>query len=516
MSTQSSDNNKRIAKNTIILYARTLFVLAVKLYTSRLILKYLGVTDYGIYNIVASFIAMFSVLNGALVTSIQRFLTYSLGERNIKKVQEVFSASLIILFFLSIIIVLIAETVGLWYVNSKLNIPSERLVAANWVYQFSIITFVMNVITVPYNSILTAYENFKAFAYFDILNVILTLVLVISLGFVSFDQLIYYGAGLLVIAIMIRFLYSFYCQKHYEASHFLIVKDKSLYKSLFSFSFYSFFGNMGSVIGEGGINIVINLFFGVALNATRGISTQVANAVGGFTRSFTTALNPQITKSYAEHDIERYTKLVFYSAKYSFLLLTVFLVPVMVNIDYLLKIWLTDIPPYSEIFVQLMLLQSLIYVLFTPITTIVNATGNIKLYQIGTFLILISNIVFIYIAYALGSAAYVGIVVQCVITFVQVLFSIFVMQKIVKIKAFPFIKDVVIVCFTVFVACWGVSLVCKHLLNSLDSHPILSLIVSVIVTALFCFYLGVNQSVRKQLTIALKNKMGKKNNYVIL
>ena len=510
-----SNNNKRIAKNTIILYARTLFVLVVKLYTSRLILKYLGVTDYGIYNIVASFIAMFSVLNGALATSIQRFLTYSLGERNIKKVQEVFSASLIILFFLSIIIVLIAETVGLWYVNAKLNIPSERLVAANWVYQFSIITFVMNVITVPYNSILTAYENFKAFAYFDILNVILTLVLVISLGFVSLDQLIYYGAGLLIIAILIRFLYSFYCQKHYEASHFTIVKDKSLYKSLFSFSFYSFFGNMGSVIGEGGINIVINLFFGVALNATRGISTQVANAVGGFTRSFTTALNPQITKSYAEYDIGRYAKLVFYSAKYSFLLLTVFLVPVMVNIGYLLDIWLTDIPPYSEIFVQLMLLQSLIYVLFTPITTIVNATGNIRLYQIGTFLILISNIVFIYIVYALGGAAYVGIVVQCVVTFMQVLFSIVVMQKIVKIKAFPFIRKVVIVCFAVFVACWGVSLVFKHVLNSLDCHPILSLIASVIVTTLFCFYLGVNQSVRKQLITALKNKLGKNTKYVI-
>lgn len=509
MSNQSSDNNKRIAKNTIILYARTLFVLVVKLYTSRLILKYLGVTDYGIYNIVASFIAMFSVLNGALVTSIQRFLTYSLGEGNVKKVQDVFSASLIILFFLSIIIVLIAETVGLWYVNAKLNIPSDRMVAANWVYQFSIITFVMNVITVPYNSILTAYENFKAFAYFDILNIILTLILVISLGFVSFDSLIYYGAGLLAIAILIRFLYSFYCQKHYEASHFKIVKDKSLYKSLFSFSFYSFFGNMGSVIGEGGINIVINLFFGVTLNATRGVSTQVANAVGGFTRSFTTALNPQITKSYAEHDIARYTQLVFNSAKYSFLLLAVFMVPVMVNVNYLLNIWLTNIPPDSEIFVQLMLLQSLIYVLFMPITTIVNATGNIKQYQIGTFVILISNVFLIYAAYALGSAAYVGIIVQCVVTFIQVLFSIYVMEKIVKIKAVPFIKKVVCVSFMIFACCWGASMGCKHLLESLGCHPIFSLMTSAMITILFCLYLGVNKTVRNHLVIAVKHKINR-------
>ena len=509
MSNQTSDNNKRIAKNTIILYARTLFVLAVKLYTSRLVLKYLGVTDYGIYNIVASFIAMFALLNGALTTSIQRFLTYSLGEKDEYKVQSVFSASLSILFFLSLLIVLIAETVGLWYVNYKLNIPIDRMQAANWVYQFSIITFVMEVITVPYNSILSAYENFKAFAYFDILNAILSLGLVITIGFVPCDLLIYYGFGLLVIAILIRFLYSFYCHKHYICSHFKIIKDKALYKSLFSFSFYSFFGNMGSVIGEGGINIVINLFFGVTLNATRGISIQVSNAVGGFIRSFTTALNPQITKNYAEGNKDRYTKLVFYSAKYSFLLLTLFLVPVMVNVHYILELWLTEIPPYSEIFVQLMLLQSLIHILFNSITTIVNATGNIKVYQIGTFIILISNIVFIYVAYDQGSVAWGGIIVQCIITFVQLLFSMIVMQKVTGINAYIFFKKVVFHVSLVFSICLLGSFGCKYVIMLMGGHPIISILTSIVITTAICLFLGVNKNIRKKIFTITLNKIKK-------
>ena len=509
MSNQTSDNNKRIAKNTIILYARTLFVLAVKLYTSRLILKYLGVTDYGIYNIVASFIAMFTLLNGALTTSIQRFLTYSLGEKNEQKVQSVFSASLTILLFLSLLIVIIAETIGLWYLNYKLNIPADRLEAANWVYQFSILTFVMEVITVPYNSILTAFENFKAFAYFDILNTILSLVLVISISIVSWDSLIYYGAGLLLIAILIRFLYSLYCHRNYACSHFKIVKDRSLYKSLFSFSFYSFFGNMGSVIGEGGINIVINLFFGVALNATRGISTQVSNAVGGFIRSFTTALNPQITKNYAEGNKERYTKLVFYSAKYSFLLLTLFLVPVMVNVHYILNLWLTKVPPFSEIFVQLMLLQSLIHILFNPITTIVNATGNIKQYQIGTFIILVSNIIFIYIVYEVGGAAYIGLFVQCIITFIQLLFSMYVMQKVTHINAFSFFRNVVLHVFFIFVICFIFSFGCKYFLLSIEWHPFISFLSSLIITTTVCLFIGISKKTREKILMLLLKKIKK-------
>lgn len=501
------ENNKRIAKNTVILYIRTLFVLIVKLYTSRLILKYLGVTDYGIYNIVASFIAMFSLLNGALTTSIQRFITYALGEKNIQKVRDIFSASLIILSFLSLIIVGIAETIGLWYVNNKLNIPLDRMEATNLVYQFSIITFVLEVITVPYNSLLTAYENFKAFAYFDILNSVLSLLLVLSIGYIYFDALIYYGAGLLIIAILIRLLYSSYCHRHYATSRFIIIKDKSLYKNLFSFSFYSFFGNMGSVLGEGGINIVINIFFGVALNATRGVSTQVSNAVGGFIRSFTTALNPQITKSYAEHNTERYTNLVFYSAKYSFLLLTLFLIPVMVNVKFLLTLWLVEIPPYCEIFVQLMLLQSLIHILFNPITTIVNATGDIKFYQIGTFFILISNIIFIYIAYMYRYPVYMGIIIQCIITFFQLLFSMFIMEKKTNIKAITFFKQVIFPVFVVFIICLTIAWGCKCLFELQSWHPIISVISSIIITIIISLYFGVSTNIRKKMFISIKNKI---------
>lgn len=505
-----SENNKVIAQNTVILYLRTLFVLIIKLYTSRLILQYLGVEDYGVYNIVASFIAMFTIFNGALTTSIQRFLTYSLGERDIQRVRDIFSASLLILLFLSIGIALIAETLGLWYINNELNIPKERIVAANWVYQFSIITFILEVITVPYNSILTAYENFKAFAYFDILNTLLTLILVISLPYIPFDSLIYYGLGILIIAVFIRYLYSYYCKKNYEASHFRIVKNRNLFKNLFLFSFYSFFGNMGSVIGEGGINIVINLFFGVSLNATRGISTQVSNAVGGFIRSFTTALNPQITKNYAEKNIERYTSLVFHSAKYSFFLLTLFLIPVMINVKYILSLWLINIPPYSEIFIQLMLIQSLIHILFNPITTIINATGNIKTFQIGTFIILISNIGFIYLIYKIGYPAYSGIIIQCITTFIQLLFSIVIMEKTTQISALLFIRKIVIYCFIIFLICFSNAYIFKYYIIDINQiHPIFSILYSTISTFIIIFYTGLDYEKRKILYQIIINKIRK-------
>lgn len=507
MSTQTTENNKRIAKNTIILYARTLFVLAVKLYTSRLILKYLGVTDYGIYNIVASFIAMFTLLNGALTTSIQRFLTFSLGERNEKKVQDTFSASLIILLFLSLLIVLVAETIGLWYVNYKLNIPPDRIVAANWVYQLSLATFVIDVITVPYNSILTAYENFKAFAYFDILNTMLALVLVFSLSVIHFDQLIYYGFGLFGIALLIRFLYSYYCHRHYETSHFHIVKEKALYKSLFSFSFYSFFGNMGSIIGEGGVNIVINLFFGVALNATRGISTQVSNAVTGFIRSFTTAVNPQITKKYAEQDYEQCSKLVIYSAKFSFLLLSIFVIPVIVNVEWLLRVWLTEIPPFAEIYVQLMLVQASIHVLFNSITTVLNASGRIKAFQIGVFIILMSNIGIIYALYSLGYPPYMGVVAQCFIYVIQLLFSMILMDKIVAIKVSLFSKQVLLPSFLIFTISLLLSFAVRHVGLAFNIHSLFLIFIAMMITIGVSLTIGTNKPQRQYILNVVKNKI---------
>lgn len=506
MSSQTSDNNKRIAKNTVILYGRTLFVLAIKLYTSRLILKYLGVTDYGIYNIVASFIAMFGLLNGALTTSIQRFLTYALGEKKEKIVQDTFSASLIILLFLSLLIVFVAETVGLWYVNYKLNIPANRMVAANWVYQLSIATFVMNVITVPYNAILTAYENFKAFAYFDILNTILALILVVTLSLVHFDLLIYYGVGLFGIALLVRFLYSYYCHKRYKTSHLRIVKEKSLYGNLFSFSFYSFFGNMGSIIGEGGVNIVTNLFFGVTLNATRGISTQVSNAVTGFIRSFTTAVNPQITKKYAEQDYEYCGKLVIYSAKFSFILLSIFVIPVIVNVEWVLRIWLTDIPPFADIYVQLMLVQASIHVLFNSITTVLNASGRIKVFQIGVFVILMSNIGIIYAIYSLGYPPYVGVIAQCIIYAVQLFFSMILMDKVVNIKFSLFSKQVLLPSFLVFTISLLLSFAIKHVGVTLNIHSLVLIVTTTMITIGISLAIGTNKSQKQYILNIVKNK----------
>ena len=495
-------NNNLIIKNTGVLYIRTLFSLCIKLYTSRLILEHLGISDYGVYSVVASFIAMFSLFSDSLTTTIQRFLTYSLGERNYDKVQKYFSASVCVLLSLSIFIVVVAEIIGVYYIQEKMVIPDNRVTAAVIVFQLSLLTFVISILSVPYNAILTANENFKIFAYIDILDSLLILLLVVSLKFVAFDKLVYYAVGLTVIAVFIRILYQYYCRKKYDEAKFKIIKDKQVYLELLSFSSLTFLGQAGVVIGEGGINLVMNAFFGVSVNATRGVSTQVSNAVGGFIRSFTTALNPQITKSYADGQYMRFTSLVYNSSKFSFLLLMVFMIPVYVNIDFLLDLWLTKIPPLTDIFVRIMLVQSLIHVLFNAPTTAIYATGKIKLFQSITFVLLMSNIVFIYILYLLGRPVYEGLILQCFTTFTQLLIYICILKRNAGMEIGAFVNKVVFPCFTIFLLSLSISFVFK-----MYTLPLVSVFMAFLICILMTCLFGLSKEQKVKLYYKIKSKL---------
>lgn len=383
MSTQSSDNNKRIAKNTMLLYIRMMFTMAVSLFTSRVILNTLGVEDYGINNVVGGIVTMFTVLSGSLSASISRFITFELGKNNMERLKAVFSTGVNIQLGMSLLIVVLAEAVGIWFLNTKMNIPADRLDAANWVFQCAILTFVLNLLSVPYNAAIIAHEKMSAFAYISVVEVTLKLIIVYMLTISPFDRLKTYAVLLLCVGAIIRFIYGFYCKRHFEECTYHFIYNKPLLKEMTGFAGWNFLGNGAYMLNTQGVNILMNMYFGVAVNAARGVATQVDTALKQFVNNFTTAVNPQITKSYAQGELDYMHKLVCRSAKYSAFLMLFFDVPIMLETNTILTIWLKNPPAYAAIFLQWIIMSSFAdTVLANSLVTSMLATGKIKRYQI--------------------------------------------------------------------------------------------------------------------------------------
>ena len=380
--TNTSANNKRIAKNTLLLYFRTLFIMLVTLYTSRVVLNTLGVTDYGIYNVVGGVVMMFSVISGSLSSSISRFITYEIGHGDFDKLKRIFSTSVNIQIGISLVILVLAELFGVWFLNTKMNVPAERLSAANWVLQCSLLSFIINLVSVPYNACIIAHERMSAFAYISIMEAVLRLLVVYMLLVSPYDKLATYAVLLVVVALIIRMAYSLYCRKHFEESRYRFVYDKPLIKEMTGFAGWSFFGNGAYMLNVQGVDMLINIFFGVTLNAARGVATQVQNAVMQFVNNFTVAVNPQITKSYAAGDREYMNKLVCRGARFSYFLLFLFVVPIVCEADYILYLWLKIVPEHAPAFLRLALFGSLMMLLGNSMLTAISATGNIKRYQL--------------------------------------------------------------------------------------------------------------------------------------
>lgn len=378
----TSANNKRIAKNTLLLYVRMLFMMAVSLYTSRVILHTLGVEDFGIYNVVGGVVAMFSVISGSLSSAISRFITYELGKGDKEKLIRIFSSSVTIQIALGLIIGILAESVGIWFLNTQMTIPVSRMYAANWVFQLSILTFIINLISVPYNAAIIAHERMSAFAYISILEVISKLIIVYLLWISPIDKLIFYAILMTTVALIIRFVYGYYCKRHFEECIYHFVFDKELLKKMFGFAGWNFIGAASAVLRDQGGNIVINLFCGPTVNAARGVAYQVNNAISGFVSNFMMALNPQITKSYASGDRAYMMTLIYQGARLSFYILLLFSLPVIINVHYILSLWLNIVPEHTTSFVQLVLIFAMSESISNPLITAMLATGNIRNYQI--------------------------------------------------------------------------------------------------------------------------------------
>ena len=513
MSNQTSDNNKRIAKNTLLLYFRMLFMMVVSLYTSRVILYALGVEDFGIYNVVGGVVAMFTVISGSLSAAISRFITYELGKGDQSKLSKIFSASVTIQLALSLIIVVLIESVGVWFMNAKMTIPVDRMVAANWVLQFSIITFVINLISVPYNAAIIAHERMSAFAYISILEAVCKLTIAFLIMVSPMDKLVFYAILMCAVSVLIRFTYGHYCKKHFTECTYHFHWDKNILKKMFGFAGWNFIGASSAVLRDHGGNIVINLFYGPSVNAARGIAIQVNNAIMGFVSNFMTALNPQITKSYASGDREYLMTLLFQGARLSFYMLLLLSLPVLVNTHYILVIWLKLVPEHAVLFVQLILIFAMSESISNPLITAMLATGKIRNYQIVVGGLQMMNLPISYVCLRLGCIPETVLIVAIVISQCCLAARLYMLRGMIGLSSIQYLKKVyfnVIVVALLSLAVPG--LLSKCVDESFLSFVLLSL-VAVVCTVIVEFYVGCNGKERafviEKMNI-VKNKIFKK------
>ena len=415
MSNQES-NSKRIAKNTLLLYFRMILIMVVSLYTSRIILNELGVEDFGIYNLVAGVVILFSFLSNAMITATQRYLSIAIGKKDEKYIQAVFSTSLLSHFFLIFFIFLAAETIGLWLINAKLEIPADRMSATNFVYQLAILTTCVNIIRIPYNASIIANERMSFFAYVSIVETFLKLAVVWALAITPGDKLVIYSFLLLLVAIVIDIAYWYYCQRFLLANKFYLKTNKKLFVELTSFSVWNLFGGLADIGYKQGTNIILNLFWGVSINAVLGITNQIRNALVPFIGNLQLAVNPQMVKSYALGDYEYFKILVYRIYKYSYFLMLIIVFPIIFNIDLILELWLKNPPEHTAIFAILTSVYCLVDSLTGPLWAAMQAGGKIKRFQIVTGICLLLNLPVSYLFLMYGYAPSVVLIIQIVIT----------------------------------------------------------------------------------------------------
>lgn len=497
---QGISSKSTIAKNTVLLYGRTILIMLVTLYTSRVILQALGVEDYGVYTAIGGIVSLLSIVIGPIDGSISRFLTYELGRGDKEMLKRYFGTGLTIMVLFAILAIIILETIGLWFLNNKMVINPDRLTAANWVLHLSILSFVVNMIASPYRAVLIAHEKMTLFAYMGILDVLLKLVVAFIIKYSSFDRLVFYAILMFVVAIIIRIVYAFVCNKEFEECRNPKIKiDKDLFGVLFSFAGWSLFGAAAGVCKGQGINVLFNLYGGPVVNAAYGIAHQVNGAVGSFVNNFTTALNPSIIKSYAAQQRDYMLSLVYQGAKYSFFLVFVFALPLILETEYVTKLWLGQTPDYSVAFIQLMLLHSLVESLSKTIMTGTHASGNIRLYQIvvGGMQILILPIAYILLRVGLSpvSVLFCTVVMDVISLIVRMIMA----RGIFSLPFWGFVKKVLIVSVLTVIVAIPIPLTCRVLIDEGIFRFFIVTGIGIITTSISILYVGCTYTERQSI-----------------
>lgn len=504
-------DNKRIAKNTIFLYFRSFLMMAIGLFSSRVILQALGVADYGLYNAIGSIVAMFAIINGVLAVGTSRFLTFELGKNDQVKLKQTFGAAFAMHVGMALFLFVLLETIGLWFVNNKLNIPAGRGFAANVVFQLSILSSMLSLTQVPYSATIIAHEKMDIYAYVGIAEVTFKLALIFVLLYVPFkDNLIAYAIIMAAWSIGLQIFYRFYCYNRFPESHITLVKDKSIYKNMLSYSLWDFIGQFCATGNEQGLNLLLNMFFGVTVNAGRAVAYQVENAITQFSNNFMTSMQPQIVKSYARKDFNRFSELIVQGGRFSFFLLFIISLPVFLEADYILSIWLVKVPNTASSFLRFIMYYTLFRIPNRTVIQGVHATGNIKylnltsgLYSAGTYLLAI------YICYKLGAPYWACFIVQAFNGFFITYFELNALRKNVPFSLKSFICKVYLNVTFVAIISSIPAIFCVCFLQEGFLRLIVTTSVS-IASSLVCIYvLGLNKEMRLKVKEIIRNKIRK-------
>lgn len=499
-------NNKRVAKNTLLLYIRMFVYMIVSLYTSRIVLKSLGVEDFGIFNVVGGVISMLGFLNASLTGATSRFITFALGKNDINELRKVFSSAINLHFVLAVIVVLIGETLGLWFLNTHINIPENRIYAANWIYQASLITCFLGISQMPYNSVIVAHERMNIYAYIGIVEVFFKLIIVYVLFFYHGDRLILYSSLLVTTSVLINIFYYLYCIKSFEECKYKLVWDKELNKELLSFSGWTLFSSLSWMCKGQGTNILLNIFGGPIVNASRGIAFQVNSAVKSFITNFSTAFNPQITKYYAAGQINELYPFINNCSKIASILLMLLSIPLIVETDYVLILWLGEIPEYVTDFTRLVLIESFFDAFSIALTFSISASGKIKKYQLINGIINVLNLPLSYVFLKYDFSPTIVFIISIFLNIINLIWILYCSKKIFN---FP-VKEYAIIMFKLITFYISLILVLNIFTNIFDTGIIRFFIicfVSSVLILLLSYLLVLNPKERNYIITLLKQRI---------
>lgn len=505
----NSSNNQRIVKNTMMLYIRMFLIMGVSFYTSRVILKVLGVEDYGIYNVVGGVVSMLGLIKGVMSGATSRYLNFALGKGDDELARKSFNVSLMIYIALSLLFVLLAETLGLWFLNTQLVIPEERMVAANWIFQFTIISSVNQLIATPYNATVIARERMSVYAYISIIEVVLRLLIVYLLYISPVDKLIAYGFLYMLTDFLITEIYRLYCRKHYPESHFKLYRDKAAYKEILSYSSWNLLGQFAKLIKGQGLNILLNMFFNPAVNASRGLSYQINNAINQFVHNFYIAVVPQITKYYAKNDLENMFNLVCRSAKMALFLFIFFALPISIEAPTLIQLWLGQLPENVVEFVRIILIISMLDCIQGPLRTSAQATGNVAKYEMTISAITILNIPISYILLKFGYPAVTVFIVSLCLSVVSFFARLFLLRGMIGFPIGRYLNYVVIRGSLVILMSAVIPLLLHYKLEGSIINSFLVILVAFVCEAVVMYFLGLNKEEKEFMLGIVKNKFKK-------
>lgn len=507
----ADQDNKRIAKNTFFLYIRMLVVLGISLYTTRVVLNILGIVDYGIYNIVCGFVSMFAFLNNSLANGVQRFYNFKKGKNSLSEIPDVYSASLAILLIVALVVFLLLESFGTWYIYNKMIIPMERLESAFWVFQFSIVSLIFVILQVPYSAAILAFEKMDYYAIVSIIDALLKLVIVLILPYSSYDNLIFYGLLSFIVSITNFVLYFVYSKRNFRNElRIKKIRDWRLFKEISTFSGWNVFGTFAYMIKDQGLNVLLNAFFGPVVNAAKGVAMQVNSALQGFSTNIVAAIRPQLVQSYSAGNLPRVQTLMFSMSRLIFVMLFILSLPIMVELDYILHIWLSNrIPEYTVVFTDLVLVNMIISSMNTPLSQVVHATGKMKTYQVCTSIVICTILPISWFFLEVGLSPTSTFIVSIVISIVNQCVCLYLLRRIFPFSIKSYSLQIVLPCLFLTILSLIVPIVMKEVLSEGLFRLIINTLVTVSATSILSYYVVFSRDEKKlvnELFLKIKRK----------